>query len=72
MPKLTKEEFSKAEAALLAEEQATKRKWCALKGHKWDLPQPNPLNFDMLECDLVCGRCSARAKLAITDIKDTP
>ena len=35
---MTKDDMAKAEAALLAEEHALKKKWCALKGHRWDLP----------------------------------
>jgi hypothetical protein len=65
MPKLTKEEMAKAEAALLAEEQATRKKWCALKGHKWDLPQPNPFNSDVLDCVVICNRCNAHADVTV-------
>lgn len=70
MATLSKEDMTKAEAALLAEEYATKKKWCALKGHKWDLPQPNPLNSDSLECALRCSRCNGTAVLTITVDKD--
>ncbi len=66
MPKLTPEEMAKAEAALHAEEQATKRKWCALKGHRWDLPSVNPLNHDISECEVICNRCNLHGKVTIT------
>jgi len=65
MPAMTKEDMAKAEAALVAEEAATKRKWCALKGHKWDLPAASPFNHDMLECIIICNRCNAHAVLTI-------
>jgi hypothetical protein len=65
MPKLTKEDFAKEEASIRALEQTTRERWCALQGHKWDLPQPNPLNSDMYSCDLECNRCRIRATLTI-------
>jgi hypothetical protein len=65
MPAMTKEDMAKAESALNAEEQALKKKWCALKGHRWDLPGANPFNNDMLECIVICNRCNTHAVLAI-------
>jgi hypothetical protein len=65
MAKMTEKEMAKAEADLLAQEQKIKEQWCALKGHKWDLPQPNPLNSDSLECQLRCNRCNETATLTI-------
>jgi len=62
---MTKEDTAKAEAALNAEELALKKKWCALKGHRWDLPADNPFNHDMLECIIICNRCNAHAELSI-------
>ncbi len=66
MAKLTEKEMAKAEADLLAQEQKIKEQWCALKGHKWDLPQPNPLNSDSYECTIRCNRCNNTAALTIT------
>jgi hypothetical protein len=66
MPAMTKDEMSKAEAALLAEEQATKKKWCVLKGHRWDLPAVNPLNHDLSECEIICNRCNLHGTVTIT------
>jgi len=66
---MTKDEMAKAEAALFAEEQAIKKKWCALKGHRWDLPAASPFNHDMLECEVICNRCNARAKVTLTILK---
>jgi hypothetical protein len=63
---LSKEDFARAEAALLAEEQATKKKWCALKGHKWDLPAVSPFNHNILECEIICGRCNVHAIVTVT------
>jgi hypothetical protein len=63
---MTKEEMTKAEAALAAEELTLKRKWCALKGHRWDLPAVSPFNHDVLECLVICNRCNAHALLNIT------
>ena len=62
---LTKEEIEKEEAEILAAEQVIKERWCRLKGHRWDLPQPNPLNFDIMTCPLLCNRCGIRATLSI-------
>lgn len=67
---MTKDDMSKAEAALHAEEQTIKKKWCALKGHRWDLPSASPFNHDILECDVICNRCNARAKVTITIAKE--
>jgi hypothetical protein len=63
---ISKEEMTKGEAALVAEEATLKRKWCALKGHRWDLPAASPFNHDILECEIICNRCNAHATLAIT------
>ena len=65
MATMTKEDVAKAEAALNEEELALKKKWCALKGHRWDLPTPSPFNHDMLECIIICNRCNAHAELLI-------
>ena len=60
-----------AEAALDAEEQALKRKRCALKGHKWDLPSANPFNHGKLtSCETICNRCNAHAKITLTVIPE--
>jgi len=67
---LSKEDFARAEAALLAEEQATKKKWCALKGHKWDLPAVSPFNHNILDCEIICGRCNAHAIVTVTVNKE--
>jgi len=68
MPVLTKEEMAKAEAGLLAEEQGIKKKWCALKGHRWDLPAVSPFNHDIMECEVICNRCNLHGKLLITPV----
>lgn len=65
MAKKTKEELAVAEAALLAEEQDIKKRWCALKGHRWDLPGTNPLNTDIWDCSVRCNRCNVTATLTI-------
>jgi hypothetical protein len=70
MMAFTKEEIAKGEVALLAEEVALKKKWCALKGHRWDLPGVSPFNHDILACVIICNRCNAHADLAITVQKD--
>jgi hypothetical protein len=70
MAKISKEELARGRAALAAEELVLKKKWCELEGHKWDLPQPNPLNSDSLECPLRCGRCNGTAVLTITVDRD--
>jgi hypothetical protein len=62
---LTKEAMLEAEAQLNAEEEKIKRKWCELKGHRWDLPQPNPLNSDSLDCQIRCNRCNITGTLSI-------
>jgi len=72
MAAISKEEKEKVKAAILAKEQTIKEEWCALEGHKWDLPQPNPLNSDSLECPLRCNRCGETARLAITMDKKVP
>jgi hypothetical protein len=64
-PAISKEELAKGRAALLAEEQATRKKWCALEGHKWDLPQPNPFNSDTMGCIIICSRCNVHATVTI-------
>ena len=61
----TKEELAKGRVALRAKEEAIKREWCALEGHRWDLPGANPFNHDMLECELICNRCNAHADLKV-------
>jgi hypothetical protein len=61
-----KEEFARQETALLAEEHQIKKKWCKLKGHRWDLPSVSPFNHDMLVCLIICNRCNAHADLLIT------
>jgi hypothetical protein len=68
MPKepLTKEVMAKAEAALRAEEQTLKEKWCALQGHRWDMPAVSPFNHDILDCTIICNRCNVHASLTIT------
>jgi hypothetical protein len=66
MPKLSKEEIEREEAAIRADEQRIQERWCALKGHRWDLPQPNPLNSDSYACALLCNRCGVKATLTIT------
>jgi hypothetical protein len=62
--------MAKAEAALLAEEQATKKKWCALKGHRWDMAAVSPFNTDILECEVICSRCNLHGTLTITPAKE--
>ena len=66
----SKEELAQGKAALLAEEAALKKKWCALEGHRWDLPAASPFNHDMLGCLIICSRCNAHADLAITIRKE--
>lgn len=66
MTKMTQDEVSKAEAALRAEEEAIKRKWCVLKGHRWDLPAVSPFNSDTSECNIICNRCNLHGKVTIT------
>lgn len=68
MAKLSKEEIAAAEKELLDAEQAIKEKWCALKGHRWDLPAASPFNHDMLECEVICNRCNIHAKVTVTII----
>jgi hypothetical protein len=69
----SKEEIAKGEALLLAEEVALKKKWCALKGHRWDLPSVSPFNHDLLECAVICNRCNAHATVTVTiDTPDVP
>jgi hypothetical protein len=63
---LSKEDVARAETLLLAEEQALKKKWCALKGHKWDLPAVSPFNHNILECEIICSRCNAHASVTVT------
>jgi hypothetical protein len=63
---LSKEEIAKRRAALLAEEVATKKKWCELEGHKFDLPGANPFNHNMMECTVICSRCNALATVTVT------
>ena len=66
MPSISKEEMAKAEAALLAEEQAIKEKWCVLKGHRWDLPGVSPFNNNIMDCRVICGRCNVGATVTVT------
>lgn len=62
--------MEKARAALRAEEQALKEKWCKLEGHRWDLPQPNPFNSGLLTtCEVICNRCNAHATLTV-DVRE--
>jgi len=63
---MTKDEIAKEEAEIRALEQSAKERWCKLQGHRWDLPQPNPLNSDSYKCDLRCNRCGISATLTIT------
>jgi|GEM_PF-3624107 len=65
MPPATKEDLLKGRAALKAKEEAIKKEWCALEGHRWDLPGASPFNHDMLECEIICNRCNAHAQLKI-------
>jgi hypothetical protein len=68
MAKRTADEVAQIEAAIRADEQKISERWCALRGHKWDLPQPNPLNApdpEMLVCRLQCNRCLINATLTI-------
>ena len=70
---ISKEERAKAEAGLLAEEQALKEKWCSLVGHRWDLPGVSPFNHDIMTCKVVCNRCNAHATVTVTiDAADAP
>jgi hypothetical protein len=64
-------ELKAAEDALDAEELALKRKRCKLRGHKWDLPAANPFNHSasLTECETICNRCNARAKVTVTVIE---
>ena len=66
----TKEEMMKGEALLLAEEVALKKKWCALKGHRWDLPGVSPFNNDIMECEVICNRCNAHAHVTVSIIPE--
>jgi hypothetical protein len=64
---MTGDDLKKAEAALLAEEQALKEKWCRLKGHRWDLPTTSPFNNGFLTtCEIICNRCNAHATVTVT------
>jgi hypothetical protein len=67
---LSNEEIAKGRILLHAEEEAIKRRWCALEGHRWDLPAVSPFNHDMLECEVICSRCNAHADLALTIRKE--
>jgi hypothetical protein len=62
---VSKEEMAKGKTLLLAEEAALKKRWCALEGHRWDLPSVSPFNHDILECAVICNRCNAHAKVAV-------
>lgn len=70
---MTPAELKAAEDALNAEELALKRKWCRLRGHKWDLPAANPFNQSqtLTECETICNRCNAHAKVTLTVIEGT-
>jgi hypothetical protein len=72
MPPLSKEEIAKGEVALVAEETALKKKWCALKGHRWDMSAVSPFNHDILECEVICNRCNAHGVLTIAIQKEAP
>jgi Prophage protein (DUF1660) len=63
---MTKDELEKAKGQLFAEELATKKKWCVLLGHKWDLPAVNPFNNNVTECEIICGRCNAHGIVSVT------
>jgi hypothetical protein len=65
-----KEEMAKAEAILHAEEEVLKKKWCALKGHRWDLPGVSPFNHNILECEIICNRCNVHADVTVTIRKE--
>jgi hypothetical protein len=65
-------ETKDAETALLLEEQALKRKWCALKGHRWDLPAVNPFNNNIPECITICNRCNVSAKVTVAVLPEAP
>jgi len=67
---LSKEDMARAEAQLVAEETALKKKWCMLKGHKWDLPAVSPFNHNILECEIICSRCNAHAIVTVTVNKE--
>lgn len=67
MATMTQEEMNKAEASLHAEEEVIKKKWCVLKGHRWDLPAVTPFNHDIWECEIICNRCNLHGRLVITD-----
>lgn len=70
---LKPEEMKAAEAALLAEEQAIKEKWCQLKGHVWPLPGANPFtNGKLSSCEVVCNRCNARATVTVALLPKRP
>jgi hypothetical protein len=68
---MTQDDMRKAEAALHAEERAITKKWCALKGHRWDLPAVSPFNHDILECEVICSRCNLHGKLVIVSEADS-
>jgi hypothetical protein len=61
MPPATKEELAKGRTLLRAKEDALKKEWCQLEGHRWDLPGVSPFNHDILECEVICNRCNAHA-----------
>lgn len=72
MPALTGDDLKKAEAELLAEEQALKEKWCRLKGHRWDVPGVSPFNNGhMTSCEVICNRCNVHATLTV-DVHEKP
>ena len=66
----SKEEIAQGKVALAAKEIALKKEWCALEGHRWDLPAASPFNHDMLDCVIICNRCNAHADLTIAIRKE--
>jgi hypothetical protein len=70
---MTPADLKAAEDAIDAEEQTLKRKRCKLRGHKWDLPAANPFNQSqtLTECETICNRCNARARVTVTVIEGT-
>jgi hypothetical protein len=68
----SKEEIEQGRIALRAEEAATKKKWCALEGHRWDLPAVSPFNHDIFVCEIICNRCNAHADLSVVVRNEMP
>jgi hypothetical protein len=65
---LTKDEIAHEEAAIRALEQSARERWCKLKGHQWDLPNPNPFNGgpDFYACPIRCNRCGIVGTCTVT------